>query len=123
MAQLAEQPATPAPTPTVIVPEGQQAPAVTEAQAERILARIAATRRRRRPRWMRPWPRRASTARRSPSAQTNYTLRAAIADYAALAAIPTKPLEIVLPQAYDGWPRSVMAVVDDEARQDRRASC
>ena len=45
---------------------------------------------------------------------TNYALRGAIADYKAPAAILTKPLEIVLPQAYDGWPRSMMAVVDDE---------
>ena len=34
---------TPTPTATVVAPEGQQAPAVTKAQAERILARIAAT--------------------------------------------------------------------------------
>ncbi|MET0780130.1 MAG: glycosyl transferase [Microbacterium sp.] len=117
--QLAGTP-TPSPTESVIVPEGQQAPAVTKAQAERIIARIAAT---------------AADADESLDAtlaatrldgavlaerETNYTLRGAIADYAALAAIPTKPLEIVLPQAYDGWPRSVMAVVNDE--EDKTAS-
>src|SRR5439155_19915679 len=46
---------------------------------------------------------------------TNYALRGAIADYKAPPAILTKPLEIVLPQAYDRWPRSLMAVVDDAA--------
>lgn len=106
---------TPSASATVLVPEGQQAPAVTKPQAERILARvaetvaeadaamdetIAATR-----------LDGAALAARS----TNYTLRSAIADYAVPAAILTKPLEIVLPQAYDGWPRSVMAVVDDDA--------
>ena len=111
---------TPSPTATVIVPEGQQAPAVTKAQAERIIARIAAT---------------AADADAALDATlaatrldgavlaeraTNYTLRGAIADYTAPAAIPTKPLEIVLPQAYDGWPRSVMAVVNDE--EDKTAS-
>ncbi|HWS49797.1 MAG TPA: glycosyl transferase, partial [Microbacterium sp.] len=40
--QLAATP-TPTPTATVIAPEGQQAPAVTKAQAERILTKIAAT--------------------------------------------------------------------------------
>lgn len=106
--------ATPSPTATVIVPEGQQAPAVTKAQAERIIARIAAT------------TAEADEARDEGLAATrldgavlatratNYSLRGAIEDYKAPPAILTKPLEIVLPQAYDGWPRSVMAVVDDE---------
>ncbi|WP_461473553.1 glycosyl transferase [Microbacterium sp. HJ5] len=106
--------ATPTPTETVIVPEGQQAPAVTKPQAERILTRIAAT---------------VAEADETMDEQlaatrldgaalaarsTNYTLRGAIADHAAPKAILTKPLEIVLPQANDSWPRSVMAVVDDQ---------
>jgi hypothetical protein len=111
---------TPSPTASVIVPEGQQAPAVTEAQAERIIARIAET---------------TADADEAMDATlaatrldgavlaeraTNYRLRGAVADYAALPAIATKPLEIVLPQAYDGWPRSVMAVVNDA--EDKTAS-
>ncbi|MEV8368976.1 glycosyl transferase [Microbacterium sp. NPDC064584] len=117
--QLAASP-TPSPSESVIIPEGQQAPAVTKAQAERIIARIAQT---------------AADADSALDATlaatrldgavleeraTNYRLRAALPDEAALAAIPTKPLEIVLPQAYDGWPRSVMAVVNDDA--DKTAS-
>ena len=117
--QLAGNP-TPSPTESVIVPEGQQAPAVTKAQAERIIARIASA---------------AAEADETMDATlaatrlagavlaertTNYTLRGALPDYPPPAAIPTKPLEIVLPQAYDGWPRSVMAVVNDEA--DKTAS-
>lgn len=106
--------ATPSPTATVIVPEGQQAPAVTKAQAERIISRVAGT------------TAKADGARDEKLAATrldgtvlaaratNYALRGAIADYKAPAAILTKPLEIVLPQAYDGWPRSMMAVVDDQ---------
>lgn len=109
--------ATPTPTasPTVIAPENQQAPAVTEAQAERILARIS-----------------ASTAEADETMdtdlaatrldgavfaerRTNYVLRAAIADYKVPTAIPAKPLAIVLPQAYDGWPRTFMAVVEDKS--------
>ena len=53
---------------------------------------------------------------------TNYRLRGAMPDEPAPAAIPTKPLEIVLPQAYDGWPRSVMAVVTMRPTRPR-ASC
>jgi hypothetical protein len=111
---------TPTPTETVIVPEGQQAPAVTKAQAERIIARIAET------------ASEADEARDAALAATrldgavlaerttNYTLRGEIADFEVPAAIPTKPLEIVLPQAYEGWPRSVMAVVNDA--EDKTAS-
>lgn len=105
--------ASPSPSPSVIIPEGQQAPAVTKAQAERILARISETTA-------------EADAAMDPTLaatrlegavlaarETNYKLRGAIADYAVPQAIPAKPLELVLPQAYDGWPRSVMAVVDD----------
>lgn len=110
--QLAPTP-TPSASATVLVPEGQQAPAVTKPQTERILARIAET------------VAEADAARDTTLAATrldgtalaarttNYKLRGAVADHAVPAAILTKPLEIVLPQAYDGWPRSVMAVVDD----------
>lgn len=104
---------TPTPTPTVIIPEGQQAPAVTRPQAERILARIADV------------AAEADAERDGELAGTrlegavlaerftNYTLREAIEDFAAPAAIPTEPLEIVLPQMSDGWPRTFMALVDD----------
>ncbi len=105
--------ATPTPTETVIVPEGQDAPAVTEAQAQRILTRVAETVA-------------DADAAKDPtmaatrldgamlaSRSTNYKLRTAISDYASPSAIPTKPLAILLPQAYDGWPRTVMTVVKD----------
>ena len=45
---------------------------------------------------------------------TNYTLRTAIADYKAPTAIPAKPLEILLPQAFEGWPRTFMSIVADK---------
>ncbi|MDN3494508.1 hypothetical protein QL996_01080 [Planococcus sp. APC 4015] len=105
--------ASPSPSASVIIPEGQQAPAVTKAQAERILARIAETSA-------------EADAAMDPTLaatrlegavlaarETNYKLRGAIADYPVPSAIPAKPLALVLPQAYDEWPRSVMAVVDD----------
>lgn len=107
--------ATPTPTETVIVPEGQQAPAVTENQAERIVSEVAAT---------------IASADAAGDAglaatrlggaalaerQTNYTLRAAIPEHPALPAIPASPVEIVLPQAFDGWPRSVLTVVENDA--------
>ncbi|MFE5408709.1 glycosyl transferase [Microbacterium sp. NPDC056569] len=111
--QLGSSP-TPSPTATVIAPDGQQAPAVTKAQAERILTRIAAT------------VADADAAMDGDLADTrlegaalaardtNYKLRSALGDYAAPAPILAKPLEIILPQAYDDWPRSFIAVADDD---------
>ncbi|MGF6821216.1 hypothetical protein M2317_000102 [Microbacterium sp. ZKA21] len=106
--QFGAETATPSPTPTVIAPENQKPPAVTEAQAKRILESIsgtvatadtdldidaAATR----------LDGAALTARR-----TDYTLRGAIADRPAPAVIPTDDVEILLPQATDAWPRTVL---------------
>jgi len=108
---------TPTPTETVLEQEGEQAPAVTEAQATRILDRIAATVA---DADANMDPALAATRLAgSPLAEreTNYKLRAAIADYAAPAAIPAKPVFPLLPQAYEGWPRTVMAVVADEANK------
>ncbi|MCR2814421.1 glycosyl transferase [Microbacterium jiangjiandongii] len=111
--QFAASP-TPTPSATVIAPESQQPPVVTEPQAERILQRIAE---------------RVAAADESLDAEaaaarltgpvlaerrTNYTLRAAIAEQKALPAVPAGPLSILLPQAYEGWPRTFMAVVGDE---------
>jgi hypothetical protein len=109
----------PTPTPSASAPivdsEEQQSPAVTEAQAKQILTRISET------------VAQADEARDADLAgtrltgavlaerQTNYTLRGSIADYAALPAVPSKPTQIILPQAYDAWPRTVMAVVQNNA--------
>jgi len=105
---------TPSPSASVIAPEGQQAPAVTKAQAERIMTRIAAT------------VADADAALDGDLAETrlsgaalaardtNYKLRSAIADYKAPDPILAKPLSVILPQAYDDWPRSVIVVGADE---------
>lgn len=104
---------TPTPTATVIVPEGQQAPAVTKAQAERIIARVADTAAKADEGMDESLAATRLDGTVLATRATNYVLRGAIKDYAAPSAILTKPLEIVLPQAVDGWPRSMMAIVDD----------
>jgi hypothetical protein len=105
--------ATPTPSASVIVPEGQQLPAVTEGQAGRILTRISKT-------VAQADDKKDDTiaATRLDGAMlaervTNYTLRSKIADYKALPAIPSQPLKVILPQSYNGWPRTVLAVVSD----------
>lgn len=103
---------SPSPTPTVIVPEGQFPPAVTENQAARIVSRIATT------------VSQADAALDAAAAETrltgpalaerktNYTLRAALPDRPALPAIPAEPVQITLPQTTGTWPRTVMTVVE-----------
>ncbi|KHK97519.1 hypothetical protein LK09_12305 [Microbacterium mangrovi] len=103
--------ASPTPSATVAAAD-QQTPAVTEPQAEQILARISKT---------------VHTADAKMDANTaatrldgaplaereaNYTIRQNAKGISALAPIPTTGLAkgVVLPQAYDGWPRTVMLI-------------
>jgi len=108
--QFGEASPTPSPTQTVITPENQKPPAVTEAQASRILKNIAAT------------LTDADTAldidlagtRLDGAAlaarTTDYTLRATLTDRALPAPIPTDVIEVLLPQATDEWPRTVLVL-------------
>lgn len=104
---------SPSPSASVIADDDQDAPAVTETQAKRILAKVAQT------------VSEADVAADGELAATrlagavlderkaNYLIRSKVADHAALPAIPTEPLQIVLPQAYDEWPRTIMTVVGE----------
>jgi len=99
---------TPSPTPTVIPPENQKPPAVTEAQAKRIIEQISST------------LEEADTSMDIELAKTrldgaalaarttDYALRTAIPESPVPAAIPTDDVEVVLPEATDRWPRTVL---------------
>lgn len=104
---------SPSPTASLAVPEGQGSPAVTDAQAELILGRVSAT---------------VAAADKKLDAslaaqrvagsalevrETNYALRKKIKTEDALPAIGAKKLSILLPEAYDQWPRTFLAVVED----------
>lgn len=99
---------TPSPSATVIAPDNQKPPAVTETQAKRILkqvsttlddadaamdADLAATRL--------DGP--ALDARK-----TEYALRTALPETPVPSGIPTDDVEVVLPEATDRWPRTVL---------------
>ncbi|MFT4214119.1 MAG: glycosyl transferase [Microbacterium sp.] len=107
--QLGASP-TPTPTESIVVPEDQGSPAVTEAQAARILQlvsdQVAAADEAADPA--------AAALRLSGTAlqtrETDYKLRD-VKDHEALPAIPGTPLEVLLPEAFDGWPRTFFAVV------------
>lgn len=103
---------TPSPTPTVVAAENQKAPALTDAQAARIAESIATT---------------VAEADASLDAdlaatrlsgialemrKVNYTVRGSAADFPAPVAIPGASVEILLPQAFEEWPRSAMMIVE-----------
>lgn len=112
--QIGEASPSPTPTETVIAPDNQKPPAVTEAQAKKILQSAAATigeadatmnldlagTRLDGP---------ALTAR-----TTEYALRTALPETAPPAAIPTEDVEVVLPEATDRWPRTVLMLSKSE---------
>ncbi len=108
--QLAGTP-TPTASESVVVPQDQGSPAVTQAQAERILTRISEQVAK-------------ADAAKDPAAaaerltdsalaarETDYRLRD-VAGHTALGALPDKPVKVILPEAYDGWPRSFFAVIE-----------
>lgn len=106
--QFGDASASPSPSPTVIAPENQKPPAVTESQAKRILKSVSDT------------VVEADTALDLDLASTRldgpalaartteYALRAKLTDMAVPAAIPTDDVEVVLPEATDVWPRTVL---------------
>jgi hypothetical protein len=106
--QFGEGTPSPSPSATVIAPDNQKPPAVTESQAKRILQEVSTTladadaamdialagTRLDGP---------ALTAR-----TTEYALRTALPETPVPAAIPTDDVEVVLPEATDRWPRTVL---------------
>jgi hypothetical protein len=112
--QLGEGSPSPSPSPTVIAPENQKPPAVTEAQAKRILKTVSET------------VVEADTALDIDLAATRldgpalaartteYALRTKLTDMALPAAIPTDDVEVVLPEATDRWPRTVLMLTKSD---------
>lgn len=110
--QFAEEP-TPSPSATVVAPENQQSPSLTESQAERILAAAAEV------------VAAADEARDADllatrmdgpalkARKTNYLLRDRGVDAAAPVTLPASTMRILVPQAFDAWPRTTMMLVSD----------
>jgi hypothetical protein len=106
--QVGESTPSPSPSPTVIAPENQKPPAVTEAQATRILQTVSTT--------LEEADAAldvdlASTRLEGPALAartTEYTLRTQITDSPLPSVIPTDEVEVVLPEATDKWPRTVL---------------
>ncbi|TAJ47157.1 MAG: hypothetical protein EPO52_12785 [Herbiconiux sp.] len=102
---------TAAAEPTVAVDESEPAPAVTQAQLETIVSQISSV---------------TAEADAASSADTlanrfegpalelrsaTYAIRAGYPEYPAPQAIPAGPLQVVLPQASNSWPKTVFTIV------------
>lgn len=109
--------ATPTPTPSVVAPENQKPPAVGEKQADRVVADIVAT-------IAKADADRdielAETRLTGPALEarrTDYALRGKLADREPQVASPRDEVSILLPEATDSWPRTVLVLTvaeDDE---------
>ncbi|WP_156888116.1 glycosyl transferase [Microbacterium indicum] len=104
---------SPTPTPTSDAQADQETPAITDAQAARIVASMADT---------------IAQADQDNDADlasqrmdgaalalrtATYGIRADVTDYAAPTTFPDGPVSVLLPQANDGWPRTALVVVGD----------
>ncbi|WP_336628366.1 MULTISPECIES: glycosyl transferase [unclassified Microbacterium] len=103
---------TPTPTETQVAEAGQQAPAVTEAQAARILESISAT--------LADADKNLDASKAESrlegaaleARKTAYAVRKSVTDFALPATIPAEKIKILVPQAYDSWPRTVLMLVE-----------
>ncbi|GAT73042.1 glycosyl transferase [Microbacterium hydrocarbonoxydans] len=99
---------TPSPSPTVIAPENQKPPAVTEAQATRILQEVSTTLADADAAMDLELAKTRLDGAALAARTTEYALRTALPETAPPATIPTDEVEVVLPEATDRWPRTVL---------------
>lgn len=106
--QLGSPSPTPSPTATVIAPENQKPPAVTEAQAKRILQEVSTTLVDADAAMDIELAKTRIDGPALAARTTEYALRTAVPETPVPAAIPTDDVEVVLPEATDRWPRTVL---------------
>lgn len=112
--QLGEGTPTPSPSATVIAPENQKPPAVTEAQAKRILGEVSSTLADADAAMDIELAKTRIDGPALAARTTEYALRTAVPETPVPAAIPTDDVEVVLPEATDRWPRTVLMLSQNE---------
>jgi len=111
---------TPTPTPTVIKPDSQKPPAITEKQGQRIVGDIAKTLAKADTDLDATLAETRLTGAALAGRQTEYALRSKIADRKATALLsPAGAVKILLPEATDSWPRTALAltVAENDAKK------
>ncbi|MTE23695.1 glycosyl transferase [Microbacterium sp. ZXX196] len=106
--------ASPSATPA---PE-QATPAITDAQAARIVESISSTITRADEENDADVAARRMSGAALKMRETAYDVRSDVNDYPVPATIPEGPVSVLLPQANDGWPRTALVVVGEEEGED-----
>ncbi|MGB3376677.1 MAG: glycosyl transferase [Microbacterium sp.] len=101
---------TPTPTPTVVTPENQKPPVVTEKQGQRIVSEVAKTLAQADDDLDAALAETRLTGAVLAARKTEYVLRDKIADRDKALIVPLEDIKILLPEATDGWPRTVLAL-------------
>lgn len=105
---------TPTPTPTVVTPEDQKPPVVTQKQGQRIISQIAETVAKADTDLDIALAETRLTGAALEGRRTEYALREKIAERTDPLTAPRDKVKILLPEATDGWPRSVLALTVSE---------
>jgi len=108
--QFAADTPSPSPSPTVVTPENQKPPAVGEKQGDRIVAELVATIQKADADRDIDLAATRLTGAALEARRTDYTLRGSIADREPGVASPRDKVSILLPEATDSWPRSVLVL-------------
>jgi hypothetical protein len=111
---------TPTPTPTVVKPDNQKAPVITQKQGQRIVGDIAKTLAKSDTDLDAALAETRLTGAALAGRQTEYELRSKIEDRKATGLLsPEGKVKILLPEATDSWPRTVLAltVADHDAKK------
>ncbi|MBY6061351.1 glycosyl transferase [Microbacterium esteraromaticum] len=105
---------TPTPTPTIVTPEDQKPPVVTEKQGQRIVSEIAATVAQADTDLDIDLAETRLTGPALESRRTEYVLRDKIAEREGTLTAPRDKVRILLPEATDSWPRTVLVLTASE---------
>ena len=105
---------SPTPTPTVVTPEDQKPPVVSEKQGQRIVSDIATTLAQADTDLDIDLAETRLTGMALESRRTEYTLRSKIAEREGALTAPRDKVKILLPEATDSWPRTVLVLTVSE---------
>jgi len=108
--QFAADSPSPSPSPSVVAPENQKPPAVGQKQADRIVSEFVATIQKADADLDIDLAATRLTGAALEARRTDYTLRTKIADRESGVASPRDKVSILLPEATDSWPRSVLVL-------------
>jgi hypothetical protein len=105
---------TPSPTPTIVTPENHKSPVITQKQGQRIVSEIAKTLAKADGDLDADLAGTRSTGPALAARKTEYILRGKIADRKDALVSPLAKVKILLPEATNGWPRTVLVLTTAE---------